>query len=287
MERMGPKPEWLKARLPAGDAYFRLKRELRQRGLHTICESARCPNADECWNAGHATFLLLGPVCTRRCRFCSVDRGAPQPPDPGEAERILEMAGLMNLRYAVLTSVTRDDLEDQGSGHFARVVSVLRAGRPDMRVEVLIPDFSARGEWIDRVLGSAPDVVGHNIETVRGLYARVDRDPAAYDRSLSVLAQVSARGFVSKSGLMVGLGESGDQLAEVMGDLRRSGVRLLTIGQYLQPRPGLLQVQRYYAPAEFAELRRQALTLGFAAVESGPFVRSSYHAESLFRVVSA
>lgn len=280
------KPEWLKARLPGGDAYFSLKRRLEARGLHTICQSAHCPNAHECWNGGQATFLIMGDVCSRDCRFCAVQSGQPLPLDPREGEQLAEMARLMGLRYAVLTSVTRDDLADRGSGHFAAVIASLKRRLPELCVEALVPDFAGRPERLDAVLDAGPDVLAHNAETVPELYPAVNRRAAAFADTLRVLAHAKERGWIAKSGLMVGLGEERGQLRDLFRTLRGAGVDALTIGQYLQPDRRSLPVQRYYSPDEFAELKREALGLGFAAVESGPFVRSSYHAEEMYRAVT-
>jgi lipoyl synthase len=280
------KPLWLKAPLPAGNAYFALKSKLEKRGLHTICQSARCPNAHECWNSDQATFLIMGDVCSRDCRFCAVPGGAPLPLDPAEGRKLVEMADIMGLRYAVITSVTRDDLADKGSGHFARIIRELKLGRPRMMVEVLVPDFDGRDDLLDPVLNAGPDVLAHNVETVPALYPRVNRRAAAYADSLRVLERGKERGWITKTGLMVGLGEGRDEVGELFRALRARGVDLLTIGQYLQPDKRSLPVSRYYSPGEFAELQEEALGLGFLGVESGPFVRSSYHAEQLFEQVN-
>lgn len=280
------KPEWLKARLPGGAGYFVLKRRLQERGLHTICQSARCPNAHECWNGGQATFLIMGDICSRDCRFCAVAAGAPLPLDPDEGRRIAEMTTLMGLTYAVITSVTRDDLADGGSGHFAGIIARLRRERPGLGIEALVPDFRGRGEPLDRVLDAGPDVLAHNVETVPALYERVNRRPQAFADSLRVLERSRQRGWITKTGLMVGLGESREQLGDLFRLLRRSGVEALTVGQYLQPDRRSLPVSRYYAPEEFAELKQQALDLGFLGVECGPFVRSSYRAEAMYHAVN-
>lgn len=285
-ERRERKPEWLKARLPGGDAFFALKRRLEKGGLHTICQSARCPNAHECWNSGQATFLVMGAVCSRDCRFCAVASGVPAPLDPEEGRTLCAMTEWMNLGYAVVTSVTRDDLADKGSGHFAMVVRELKRGRPPMKVEALVPDFSGRPELLDPVLDAGPDVLAHNVETVAALYPRVNRRPGAFADSLRILEHGKERGWITKTGLMVGLGESHNELRELFRVLRRSGVEALTIGQYLQPERRSLPVSRYYTPEEFAELKEAALGEGFIGVESGPFVRSSYHAEQLFQTVN-
>jgi len=280
------KPAWLKTRLPGGDAYFALKNKLEKNGLHTICQSARCPNAHECWNANQATFLVMGDVCTRDCRFCAVASGAPAPLDPDEGRKLAEMAGLMKLEYAVITSVTRDDLADKGSGHFAGIVRTLKRELPRLRIEVLVPDFDGRHDFLDPVLDAGPDVLAHNVETVPRLYPKVNRQAAAFERSLRILERSRQRGWVTKTGLMVGLGETSAEIGELFMILRQRGVDVLTVGQYLQPDGRSLAVSRYYSPEEFAALKEAALGLGFFGVESGPFVRSSYHAEQLFQTVT-
>ncbi len=280
------KPEWLRTRLPGGSAFFALKNRLQRDGLHTICQSARCPNIHECWNANQATFLIMGNVCTRACRFCAVPSGPGQPLDDGEGRKLLQAVDAMGLGYAVITSVTRDDLPDGGSGHFASIIRTLKRGRPGMRVEVLVPDFGGLAEQVDRVLDAGPDVLAHNMETVKTLYPKVNRRPGAFAHSLRVLERGKERGWITKTGLMVGLGESADEIRELLRALRARGVGMLTIGQYLQPDADSLPVERYYTPAEFAEWKEAALGLGFLAVESGPFVRSSYHAEQLYQAVT-
>ncbi|HEX7502583.1 MAG TPA: lipoyl synthase, partial [Acidobacteriota bacterium] len=280
------KPDWLKTRLPGGDAYFALKNKLEKNGLHTICQSARCPNVHECWNANQATFLVMGNICTRDCRFCAVASGAPAPLDPDEGRKLAEVAGLMNLDYAVITSVTRDDLPDKGGGHFARIIRTLKRERPQLKLEVLVPDFDGRHDCLDPVLDAGPDVLAHNVETVPALYAKVNRRAAAFNRSLRILERGKKRGFITKTGLMVGLGETAAAVGDLFLALRARGVDVLTIGQYLQPDGRSLAVSRYYSPAEFADLKEAALGLGFLGVESGPFVRSSYHAEQLFQQVT-
>jgi lipoic acid synthetase len=282
------KPEWLKTRIPGGDAYFALKNRLGERGLQTICQNARCPNIHECWNGNQATFLIMGSLCTRDCGFCAVASGKPLPLDLDEGRKLAEMADLMKLRYAVITSVTRDDLPDKGSGHFASVLGAMRRQRPRMRIEVLVPDFSGLPECLDRVLDAGPDVLAHNVETVPALYPRVNRRPDAYGHSLRILEHGKRRGWITKTGLMVGLGETAAEVQELFRDLRRGdhGVDALTIGQYLQPSSRNLPVSRYYSPAEFAALKESALGHGFVGVESGPFVRSSYHADQLYHAVS-
>ncbi len=277
------KPRWLKAKIPSGVTYFKLKRELASKGLHTICQSARCPNVCQCWNNFSATFLVMGNVCSRNCLFCSVKKGNPLPLDPGEADRILEMTDIMGSKYIVITSVTRDDLEDGGSRHFADIIQKIKSSRPGLKVEILIPDFKGSTEHLDRILAAAPDVVNHNLETVRGLYPRVNRDPRNYDISLKVLKYSKEKNFITKSGVMVGLGETRAQIEEVFRDIRDKGTDLLTIGQYLQPTRINLAVEKFYTPGEFKKLKETALACGFVDVESGPFVRSSFLAQRMFK----
>lgn len=272
------KPKWLKVAIPAGKRYFDMKRKLGERGLFTICQSARCPNIAECWNNSHATLMILGNTCTRNCLFCSVSTGRPAPPDPREPDRVLDMCRIMNLKHIVITSVTRDDLDDGGGAHFARVIRTLTSRLPDLAVEVLIPDFKGKKDPLERVLNEHPQVLNHNLETVRRLYPHVNRDADNYFRSLEVLRLAGERGLVTKSGIMVGLGETMSELDKLFADLREAGVSLLTIGQYLQPTRDQVEVTRYYSPEEFRSLKKRALSLGFTAVESGPLVRSSYHA---------
>jgi lipoic acid synthetase len=278
-----PKPSWLKARIPAGDDYFRVKKALEKRNLCTICQSAKCPNISECWNNYHATFLIMGDTCSRNCTFCSVKAGTPGPLDKNEPERVLEMTDIMKAKYVVITSVTRDDLEDGGSSHFAAVVETLKKNKPDVKIEVLIPDFKGNMEHLETVLNAGPDVLNHNLETVRRLYPHVNRDPKNYPVSLTVLKNSKERGFITKSGIMVGLGETMDELKELFRDLRLSRVDLLTIGQYLQPTRGNVSVEKFYTPNEFEKLKEVALSHGFTDVVSGPFVRSSYQADQMYQ----
>jgi len=278
-----PKPKWLKAGIPAGDNYFKIKKALEKRNLCTICQSAKCPNISECWNNYHATFLIMGDACTRNCTFCSVKSGTPRPLDNLEPQRILEMTEIMKARYVVITSVTRDDLEDGGSSHFAAVIKELKTHKPEVKIEVLIPDFKGNTRDLDTVLEAEPDVLNHNLETVRRLYPHVNRDPRNYDVSLRVLKYSKTKGFVAKSGVMVGLGESGDELKDAFQDLRTHGVDLLTIGQYLQPTRQNVAVEKFYTPGEFEELKETALSFGFIDAVSGPFVRSSYNADRMYQ----
>jgi len=253
---------------------------LRDRRLHTICEEARCPNRNHCYSRGTATFLILGDRCTRSCPFCSVAGGPPLPPDPDEPARLVDAVVALGLRHVVVTSVNRDDLADQGSGHFVACIEGLRARLPDLTIEVLIPDFRGRAEDIDRVIDAGPDILNHNLETVPRLYRRV-RPGARYDRSLELLARARDRGGAwVKSGVMVGLGESPAELDETMRDLFASGCEILTVGQYLAPTPESLPVVEYVPPARFEEIERRGREIGFAHVFAGPFVRSSYLADT-------
>jgi len=271
------KPRWLRTRLPGGESYRRVRAVLREGHLHTVCESARCPNCHECWNAGTATFLILGDACTRACRFCAIGSARPAPPDPGEPQEVARAAHLLGLRHVVITSVTRDDLPDGGAAHFVATVRAVRAALPQATVELLIPDFGGDAPALDAVLAVRPEVLNHNVETVPRLYAPV-RPGADYARSLAVLRRAAARGLVAKSGFMLGLGESAREVRELLRDLYAAGCRHVTIGQYLQPTRASLPVQRYYTEAEFAAWKARAGEMGFARVESGPLVRSSYHA---------
>ena len=248
--------------------------------LQTVCQSAHCPNIGECFAHGTATFMVLGRVCTRRCRFCAVGHGRPEPVDSGEPARVAEAAVALGLRHVVVTSVTRDDLADEGSGQFAATIEAIGAAS-DATIEVLVPDFHGRVECLERVLAARPDVFNHNVETVPRLYPRV-RPEADYRRSLGVLRYAHDHGdAATKSGLMVGLGESHDEVCQVMADLRAAGCDALTMGQYLRPSESHLEVERFVTPEEFDTYREEAEGLGFAAVAAGPFVRSSYHAEAL------
>ena len=273
-------PAWFKVRLSTNERYSAVRSLVRERDLRTVCESAACPNRNECWNAGTATFLILGDVCTRRCGFCNIPSGCPTEPDRGEPERIGGAVASLGLTYAVVTSVTRDDLPDGGAGHFAETIRAIRRTMPDCRTEVLIPDFQGSSSALDAVLDASPDVLNHNIETVPSLYHRV-RPQADYGRSLQLLRRARDRGVVTKSGIMLGLGERGEEVQSALRDLRGAGCEIVTVGQYLQPSRELLSVQRFYRPEEFRSLRLGALGLGFRDVVAGPLVRSSYHAGAI------
>ncbi len=273
------RPEWLRAPAPAGGNYAELRTLVQSLKLHTVCESAACPNIGECWNHRTATFMILGNVCTRRCRFCAVRKGAPLPVDYNEPARVAEAAAALGLRYAVVTSVNRDDRKDGGAELFALTIRAIRERIPGCRAEVLVPDFQGSHAAVDIVLEASPDVMNHNVETVPRLYREV-RPGSRYERSLDVLAYSQSKrpDIPTKSGIMLGLGETVSEVLDVMRDLRASGVSMLTLGQYLRPGPQNLPVQRYVAPEEFADLRRSGREIGFRHVESGPLVRSSYHA---------
>lgn len=274
-----PRPAWIRARAPQGPAYERLKGLMRGLELHTVCEEAHCPNLGECWSRGTATFMILGDVCTRACGFCAVRTGLPAaPPDAGEARRVGEAVARMGLRHAVVTSVNRDDQPDGGASVFAATIAEIRARVPGCAVEVLVPDFKGRWDALQAVIDARPDVLNHNVETVPRLYRTV-RPGASFPRSLELLARAKAAGLVAKSGIMVGLGEERDEVFETIRAIRGSATDVLTIGQYLRPSPGHLPVRRYYTPAEFDAIKSFALGLGYGHVESGPLVRSSYHAD--------
>jgi len=274
-----PKPEWLKVRAPGSPNYHRLKGLMRGLGLHTVCEEANCPNIGECWHHGTATFMILGGTCTRSCGYCNVTHGTPHPPDEQEPVKVASAIHALALDYVVVTSVDRDDLPDFGASHFARTIRETRARVPACRLEVLIPDFQGDESALRTVLDAGPDVLNHNIETVPRLY-RAARPGGRYPRALELLrrSRQIAPAIPTKSGLMAGLGETWDEIVATLRDLREAGVSIVTIGQYLRPSLANLPMARYYTPAEFAELKRVGLELGFGHVESGPLVRSSYHA---------
>lgn len=277
--KSAPRPPWLKVRLPAGRDYKDVRQLVGDLHLHTVCQSARCPNLGECWNERTATFMIMGDVCTRECGFCAVKSGAPAPLDATEPERVAAAVERLKLRYAVVTSVTRDDLPDGGASHFAETIRAIGSHCNGCRIEVLIPDLEGDVRALATVLDAKPDVLNHNLETVARRYAVV-RPQADYGRSLELLAQAKELlpDTATKSGLMVGVGEGADEIREAMRNLREVGCELLTLGQYLRPSLRHVPVARYYEPEEFEELRGFGLELGFRHVEAGPFVRSSYHA---------
>jgi lipoyl synthase len=274
-----PKPEWLKVRAPGSENYLRLKGLMKELKLNTVCEDARCPNIGECWHHGTATFMILGDVCTRACAYCAVAHGRPNELDTAEPQRVAEAIARMGLQYAVVTSVDRDDLADGGAFIFAETIRLTRERVPSCRIEVLIPDFQGLESSLRTVLDAGPDVLNHNTETVPRLY-RMARSGGRYSRTLELLdrSRQYKPAIATKTGLMVGLGEEFDEVVAVFDDLRRVGVSILTIGQYLRPTPSHAPMARYYHPDEFVALKRIALARGFVHVESGPLVRSSYHA---------
>ncbi len=273
------KPPWLKVKAPGGSNYAHVRRVMRDLGLHTVCEEAHCPNVGECWDHRAATFMILGDLCTRNCAYCAVAHGTPLPADIEEPRRLAEAAAAMGLKYLVVTSVDRDDLPNGGAEQFAAVVAETRLRLPDASIELLIPDFKGSEQALRIVVEARPDILNHNLETVRRLY-RLARPGGRYDRALELLARAKAMdpAAVTKSGVMVGLGEEWDEVVLALRDLRGVGVDLLTIGQYLRPSAAHLPVARYYTPEEFAELGRLGREMGYRHVESGPLVRSSYHA---------
>ncbi|MBN1958946.1 MAG: lipoyl synthase [Desulfuromonadales bacterium] len=278
------KPDWLKVKFPAGESYTRIDRYHRMNGLHSVCRSAACPNQGECWSKGTATFMILGDTCSRHCRFCNVGSGPLSPPDPEEPAKVAAAIVELNLKHAVITSVTRDDLDDGGAVQFAQLIREIRRRTSDCRIELLIPDLQGDRDALATILKEKPDILGHNVETVPRLYSRV-RPEAIYQRTLDVLAEVKRQdpAIITKSGLMLGMGETREEVLEVMADLRKHQCQLLTLGQYLAPTREHFPVARYVTPDEFAALAVDGKRLGFDHVESGPLVRSSYHAEEQYQ----
>ena len=280
------KPDWLKVRFTVNDDFRDLRKIVGDNRLHTVCQSARCPNQSDCWQRRTATLMILGNACTRNCRFCAVETGKPAPVDPDEPSKAGKAVNLMGLKYAVVTSVTRDDLPDGGAAVWAETIREIRRQNPDCKVEVLIPDFRGDISALETVLNAEPDILGHNLETVRSLYP-LARPQADYDRSLRIITESKKRGAVTKTGIMVGLGETCEQILELMNDVLSAGCDILTIGQYLQPTKDHLPVERYITPDEFEFYRQDGVRRGFRAVYSGPLVRSSFHAEEVQKSVSS
>ena len=272
------KPSWLKVKLPTGESYKKVRNLVSEHKLHTICESGNCPNMGECWGAGTATFMILGNVCTRSCDFCAVSTGKPEEVDVFEPARVANSVKLMNVKHAVITSVDRDDLQDGGADMWVKTVSAIRRKSPDTTLETLIPDFAGKWENLQRIIEVAPEIVSHNIETVRRLTKKI-RIQAKYNRSLELLLRLKKGGMKTKSGLMLGLGETEEEVVETMQDLRSVEVDILTLGQYLQPTPKHAEVKDFITPEKFDEYQKLGIEMGFRFVESGPLVRSSYHAE--------
>jgi lipoic acid synthetase len=284
--RFSPKPDWIRMKLPTGETFFDLKRRVGELGLHTVCESASCPNIGECWNRKSLTIMILGGICTRSCQFCDVPTGRPLPPDPDEPAHVATMLAELGLRHTVITCVDRDDLADGGAAHWAETIRAVKGLAPELVIEVLTGDFKGDTAAVDVVVDAGPDVFAHNLETVPRLSRQV-RVQASYARSYAVLSHAKSRGAVTKTGLMLGLGEELDEVRAVMRELREIGVDILTLGQYLRPSHKHLAVARFVTPDEFAALRAEALALGFPHVESGPMVRSSYHADGQRDIVLA
>lgn len=280
MEPLGRKPVWLRRAIAFTGMYAQIQRCIAVAGVHTVCKEAGCPNRSECFSKGTATFLVMGAICTRHCRFCSVDKGSVLPLDWKEIDRIIETVTAMKLRHTVITSVTRDDLQDGGASFFSALMSAFRERLPDVTVELLIPDLQGNGEALDIIFQSKPDILNHNVETVPSLYAEM-RPQADYQRSLEVLQRAKSRGLITKSGLMVGMGETEVEMYQVLDDLYESGCSMVTIGQYLQPSAEQVTVKAYISPEQFKRYREYGLRKGFTKVLSGPFVRSSYHAAEL------
>lgn len=272
------KPDWLKVKIAGDGEYAKMLKLVKDNNLHTICESGKCPNIGECWGAGTATFMISGNTCTRSCQFCNVATGAGEPLDPTEPFKVAQSINMMGIKHAVITSVDRDDLPDGGSEHWARTVLEIRKWNPDTTLETLIPDFQGRTEQLDNVIEVHPEIVSHNIETVRRLTREV-RIQAKYDRSMEVLKYLFDKGMKTKSGLMLGMGETDEEIRETLQDLRNVGVSIITMGQYLQPTAKHLAVGRYVTPEDFEKYKDWAVEMGYEFVESGPLVRSSYHAE--------
>jgi lipoic acid synthetase len=272
------KPDWLKIDFKSSGSYSMVRKSLKYNCLNTICVSGRCPNLAECWSSGTATFMILGDICTRSCRFCNTKTGKPLPPNPAEPQKLASSVEELKLKYVVLTSVDRDDLQDGGAEHWAQCIIKIRKKNPQSHIEVLIPDFQGNSDLIEIIISAKPDIIAHNIETIRRLTPKV-RSAAKFDTSLSVLKYISNKGIPTKSGFMLGLGETEDEILETMDVLRENGCTILTMGQYLQPTKKHLEVVDYIVPEKFNEYKQIALQKGFRHVESGALVRSSYHAE--------
>ncbi len=278
------KPSWLKIKLSGGENYRNVKKVVSDNQLHTICQSGNCPNMGECWGLGTATFMILGEICTRSCKFCATQTGKPLPVNPKEPEKVARSVKLMKLNHCVVTSVDRDDLADGGAEMWAKTIIAIKEQNPETTIEVLLPDFKGKKEDLDKVLETNPQIAAHNLETVERLTPKV-RSAAKYDRSLKVIEWISLSGIKTKSGIMVGLGETFDEVIETMQDLRNAGCQIMTIGQYLQPSHTHLPVAEYIHPVVFAKYKEEGIKMGFTLVESNPLVRSSYHAESDFKKI--
>ncbi|MEE8377698.1 MAG: lipoyl synthase [Candidatus Aminicenantaceae bacterium] len=276
------KPSWLKVRFPSHKNFFYVSNLIKEKNIHTICQSAKCPNISECWSHKTATFLILGDTCTRNCGFCAVKKGAPSSSLSDEASHIAETVSLMGLNYVVITSVTRDDMEDGGAFRFAETISKIRETSPQAKVEALIPDFNGNTSALQTVIDAHPDILNHNLEVPVSLYPLINRPKSFYDRSLGILKTAAKKGMVTKSGLMIGLGEKMEDILQVFSDLKHAACKLLTLGQYLQPTQKHIRVQKYYSPLEFKQLGQIAFDFGFKDVVSGPLVRSSFQAQKMY-----
>ena len=272
------KPEWLKIKLPMGELAVGVNNLIKENNLHTICTSGMCPNQGECWGCGTATFMIGGDTCTRGCRFCNVNTGVPAPLDEAEPNHIAQSIKTLKVKHAVITSVDRDDLEDYGANHWAKTIRAVKRINPTVTMEVLVPDFMGELKYVDKVIAEMPEVISHNMETTRSLTPSI-RSKATYDTSLKVLKHIADSGITAKSGVMLGLGETEEEILQVMDDLLAAGVQVMTLGQYLQPTKANVEVQEYITPEKFKEYEEIGMEKGFAVVESGPLVRSSYHAE--------
>lgn len=277
------KPAWLKVKFPTHQNYFQVSNLIKESHIHTICQSAKCPNIAECWTHRTATFLILGDTCTRNCSFCAVKKGSPSPPAKNEASRVAEAASSMGLRYVVITSVTRDDLSDGGASFFVETINAARQKIPKVKIEVLTPDFKGNDEAMMSVVAAQPDIFNHNVEVPESLYPVINRPKENYKLSLRVLGRAKEFGAITKSGMIIGLGETSGDILHTFSDLRRMGCNLLTIGQYLQPSRNNAPVTKYYSPLEFEQLRKIAMDFGFEEVEAGPLVRSSYRAHRMYK----
>lgn len=276
------KPPWLKVKFPSHQNFFLVSHILKKHNLSTICQSAKCPNISECWSKKTATFLILGDTCTRSCSFCAVKKGSPSPPSEDEPARVAEAVSDLDLHYTVITSVTRDDLPDGGVHFFVKTIKAIKKSTPEVKVEVLIPDFKGSEKALEKIIQAEPDIVNHNVETVEALYPKIKRPKKNYQRSLKLLEKLKNKGATTKSGLMVGLGEKEEEIVQTFSDLRGVSCELLTIGQYLQPTSKNVPLKRYYSPQEFNKLKSIALDFGFHEVEAGPLVRSSFEAHKMY-----
>jgi lipoic acid synthetase len=282
MQKKQQKPQWLKTKIPDSQNFFLVKKILKEYNLKTVCEEAKCPNISHCWSKKTATFMILGNTCTRNCRFCAVKKGNPSPIDPSEPNLIAKAIKSLGIKHAVITSVTRDDLPDGGASIFSKTIKINREINPDVKIEVLIPDFNGSKEALYEVIKSRPDILNHNIEAVAQIYPKINRPLQFYHRSLWILRESKKNGLITKSGLMVGLGETKKDIIDTLKDLKNGGCDIVTIGQYLQPTKNHLPVEKYYSPQEFEEIKMTGKEIGLSWIEAGPLVRSSFHARIIY-----